>query len=249
MANKRMFSLSVVDTDLFLEMPVTSRLLYYELGMRADDDGFIGNWKKIMRMASLSEDDMKILIAKKFIIPFESGVIVIKHWKMNNYLRSDRYTPTVYKEEFNSLQIENDTYELVTGEKSTMLPSGIPSGIPMVYTGKDSIDNIYTSSGDDEERKSDDVPLEEKQALNDFELIWKEYPRKEGKSKAFNKYKSWLKGKKYLGQKTKLSNEQMWDAVQRYSEKVKDKDKQYIKQGSTFFGDDIMEFVEGIDDG
>ena len=131
-----MFSLSVVDTDAFLEMPVTSRLLYYELGIRADDDGFVGNWKKILRMASLSEDDMKVLIAKKFIIPFESGVIVIRHWKLNNYLRNDRHTPTVYQDEFQTLQLENNVYEVENAEKTTMLPVGIP----MVYTGKDSID-------------------------------------------------------------------------------------------------------------
>ena len=85
MANKRMFSLSVVDTDKFLEMPLSSRLLYYELGMRADDDGFVGNWKKILLFTGLKEDDMKVLISKNFIIPFESGVIVIKHGRMNNY--------------------------------------------------------------------------------------------------------------------------------------------------------------------
>lgn len=138
MANRRMFSLSVVDTDTFLEMPVTSRLLYYDLGIRADDDGFVGNWKKILRMASLSEDDMKILIAKRFIIPFESGVIVIRHWKLNNYLRNDRHTPTVYQDEFKQLQTENNIYELQNTENSTMPPIGIPT----VYTGKDSIDKI-----------------------------------------------------------------------------------------------------------
>lgn len=136
MAKKRMFSLSVVDTDLFLEMPVTSRLLYYELGIRADDDGFVDNWKKIMRMAALSEDDMKVLIAKKYIIPFESGVIVIRHWRLNNYLRNDRYTPTVYQNEFNELKVNNNIYEVESAEKSTLLPSGIPT----VYTDKNSID-------------------------------------------------------------------------------------------------------------
>ena len=80
MAQKRMFSLSVVDTDKFLEMPISSRLLYYELGMRADDDGFVDNWKKILLFTGLKEDDLKVLIAKSFIIPFESGVIVIRHW-------------------------------------------------------------------------------------------------------------------------------------------------------------------------
>lgn len=160
MANRRMFSLSIVDTDLFLEMPVTSRLLYYELGMRADDDGFVGNWKKIMRMTNLSEDDMKVLIAKKFIIPFESGVIVIRHWKLNNYLRNDRHTPTVYQDEFKQLQTENNIYELQNTENSTMLPTGIPT----VYTDKDSIDK---SSIEKKESKKKEKPSYDEIILND----------------------------------------------------------------------------------
>lgn len=124
MANKRMFSLSVIDTDAFIEMPQSSRLLYYELGMRADDDGFVDSWKKIIRFAGLSEDDMKVLIAKKFIIPFDSGVIVIRHWRLNNYLRNDRHQPTMYQKEKAMLCLEDDVYELESTEKSTMLPSG-----------------------------------------------------------------------------------------------------------------------------
>ena len=108
MAQKRMFSLSVVDTDQFLEMPISSRLLYYELGMRADDDGFVDNWKKILMFTGLKDDDMKLLIAKNFIIPFESGVIVIRHWRLNNYLQKDRTKPTIHKEEFNQLAIDNN---------------------------------------------------------------------------------------------------------------------------------------------
>ena len=115
MANKRMFSLSVVDTDKFLEMPLSSRLLYYELGMRADDDGFVDNWKKILMFTGLKEDDMKVLANKQFIIPFESGVIVIRHWRMNNYLQNDRTKPTIYQEELKKLDIDNNNvYELYT---------------------------------------------------------------------------------------------------------------------------------------
>ena len=115
MAQKRMFSLSVVDTDQFLEMPLSSRLLYYELGMRADDDGFVANWKKILAFTGLKEDDMKVLIAKKYIIPFESGVIVIRHWRLNNYLQNDRIKPTIYKNEMNQLDLSEGVYELYTG--------------------------------------------------------------------------------------------------------------------------------------
>ena len=115
MAQKRMFSLSVVDTDKFLEMPVSSRLLYYELGMRADDDGFVDNWKKILMFTGLKEDDMKVLISKQFIIPFESGIIVIRHWRLNNYLQNDRTKPTIHQEELSQLtKDENNVYNLYT---------------------------------------------------------------------------------------------------------------------------------------
>ena len=115
MAQKRMFSLNVVDTDKFLEMPISSRLLYYELGMRADDDGFVDNWKKILMFTGLKEDDMKVLIAKQFIIPFESGVIVIRHWRLNNYLQKDRTKPTIYQDELKQLGIDdNNVYNLDT---------------------------------------------------------------------------------------------------------------------------------------
>lgn len=115
MANKRMFSLSVVDTDKFLEMPISSRLLYYELGMRADDDGFVDNWKKILLFTGLKDDDLKVLITKKFIIPFESGVIVIRHWRMNNYLQNDRTKPTIYQEELKQLDVDkSNVYNLYT---------------------------------------------------------------------------------------------------------------------------------------
>lgn len=115
MAQKRMFSLSIVDTDTFLEMPVSARLLYYELGMRADDDGFVDNWKKILLFTGLKEDDLKILIAKQFVIPFETGVIVIRHWRLNNYLQNDRIKPTVYQKEKSSLKLDdNNVYSLDT---------------------------------------------------------------------------------------------------------------------------------------
>lgn len=113
MARKRMFDIEIVDTDLFLEMPQSTQNLYFHLGMRADDDGFVSNPKKIIRTIGANEDDLKILITKKFIIPFESGVIVIRHWKINNYLRSDRYTETLYKDEKRQLiEDENGVYNL-----------------------------------------------------------------------------------------------------------------------------------------
>lgn len=107
-----MFSTDIIDDDKFLDMPAPTRLLYYDLGMRADDDGFISP-KKVMRLTGSSEDDIKVLIAKGFIIPFETGVIVIKDWKMNNYIQKDRYTETIYKLEKAQInQDDNGSYTL-----------------------------------------------------------------------------------------------------------------------------------------
>ena len=132
MAERRMFAKTIIDSDSFLEMPMSTQALYFHLSMRADDDGFLNNPKKIQRMVGATEDDLKLLIAKNFIITFETGVIVIKHWKIHNYIRNDRYKPTVYKEEKDKLIVkENGSYSL-----------GIPNGYQMdtqVRLGKDSI--------------------------------------------------------------------------------------------------------------
>jgi len=111
MAQRRMFSLKVVDSDAFMDMGVGSQLLYFHLSMRADDDGFVGNPKKIMRMIGSNEDDLKILLAKRFLLSFDSGIIVIKHWKIHNYIQNDRYQETQYLDEKRSLLTkENGSY-------------------------------------------------------------------------------------------------------------------------------------------
>lgn len=94
MADKRMMSKSVIDTDVFLDMPTSTQCLYFQLLLRADDDGFLKNAKTIMRTVGASQDDMKLLIAKQYLILFDSGTIVIKHWRIHNYIKKDRYKPT-----------------------------------------------------------------------------------------------------------------------------------------------------------
>lgn len=108
MAERRMFAKTIVLSDAFLDMSLGARCLYMTMGMLADDDGFINAPKSIMRQCGCSEDDLKMLIAKRFVIPFESGVIVIKHWRINNYLQRDRLTPTKYQEEYAMLSIEEN---------------------------------------------------------------------------------------------------------------------------------------------
>lgn len=111
MAERRMFAKTIIDSDAFLDMPHSTQLLYFHLSMRADDDGFINNPKNIMRMIGCKDDDLSVLVTKKFIIPFESGVVVIKHWKIHNYIAKDRYKETKYKEEKALLRVdENNSY-------------------------------------------------------------------------------------------------------------------------------------------
>lgn len=115
MAQKRMFNNLVIGSDDFLEMPDSSQNLYFHLSMQADDDGFVDNWKSIMRMTGKKEDDLKILIAKSFIIPFDTGILVIRHWRLNNYIQKDRYKETVHRQEKSTLKLgENNVYELYT---------------------------------------------------------------------------------------------------------------------------------------
>lgn len=142
MAERRMFAKTIIDSDDFLDMPATAQLLYFQLGVRADDDGFVNNPKRIMRDIRSSDDDMKMLIAKQYVIPFDSGVIVITHWHIHNYIRKDRYTPTTCAEEKKELNLGSDgIYKLSdihsVDQRST---NGIPSGsIGKVRLGKDSI--------------------------------------------------------------------------------------------------------------
>ena len=116
MAQKRMFTMKIVDSDAFLEMPLSTQCLYFHLNMRAADDGFIGNTKRIMKIIGASEDDLRLLIAKRFVLTFEDGVIVIKHWRMHNTLSRDRYAETSYTDEKKMLLLkDNGSYSLTGG--------------------------------------------------------------------------------------------------------------------------------------
>ena len=108
MAQRRMFSLQIVDTDAFMDMPLSAQALYFHLGMRADDDGFVSNARRIQKLVGAADDDLKLLIAKRFILVFPSGVIVLKHWKISNYIQKDRYKPTLYREEKATLYLKPD---------------------------------------------------------------------------------------------------------------------------------------------
>ena len=144
MAERRMFAKTIIDSDAFLEMPVTAQLLYFHLAMRADDDGFINKPRSIMRMAGAKDDDMKILIARKFVLIFEDGIVVIKHWRIHNYIRKDTYSETKYKEDKELLEFdENNAYRI---------KSNIPE-IPSASRGR-AVDEPWTQDrkGKDKDR-------------------------------------------------------------------------------------------------
>lgn len=131
MAERRMFAKSIVLSDAFLDMPLSARCLYFTLGMLADDDGFIGSPKSVMRQCGASQDDMAILLQKRYVLAFESGVIVIKHWRMNNYLQNDRHKNTTYLEELHTLIVD---------ERGAYTEADKRACIQNVYTDKNSID-------------------------------------------------------------------------------------------------------------
>lgn len=226
MASKRMFSIHVIDTDLFMDMPMSSQLLYFHLALRSDDDGFVGSPKKIKNMIGASDDDLKLLIAKQYVIPFDDGALVIKHWRVHNTIRMDRYTPTVYTEDKDLLDVtESGAYEI----RSDLAPIGCH---------RENRENRIESKANNEE-----------QLKADFEKIYAIYPKKEGKANAFRTYKAWVTtGRKVCGSNTRLSNFLIYRAVKRYVDKQKEAgtEMQFYKQFSTLMNN-ITDYLEESD--
>lgn len=268
MASRRMFSLDVVDTDKFLDMSVSAQALYFHLGMRADDDGFVSSPKKIAKSSNCGLDDLKLLAAKGFVIPFESGVVVVSHWKENNYVRADRYKPTRYVKEAEMLEEIDGEYHL----KSYCLPSDnqvatncLPSDNQLspncptqVRLGKD-IYNICSPQDVerahfDQNEQEKTVDAEEKrnkqeQLKSDFEKIYAIYPKKRGRQKAFERYCQWLKGRSIQGERIKLTNKEMYVAVRNYvrQQEAEEQDQKYWKNFDTLMGASLLDYVEKED--
>lgn len=196
MAERRMFAKTVIESDLFLDMPQSTQLLYFHLSMRADDDGFINNPKSIMRNVKCNDDDLKLLIAKQFIIPFETGIVVITHWKIHNYIRNDRKHPTKYLEEFEQLILNKDnSYSLCQS-------NGIPTVGKMdteVRLGKDSIDNNkYICANSVQNEPECTAQKMDKSAM--FESFWTLYPKKVNKKKSKDKFMKICKTEKVFNE-------------------------------------------------
>ena len=220
MAERRMFAKTIIDSDAFVDMPLSTQALYFHLSMRADDDGFINNPKKIQRMIGASDDDLKLLILKRFIIPFDSGIVVIKHWKIHNYIRNDRYKPTVYTSEKAMITSkENGAYT----EVDTV---GIPNGYQMdtqYSIGKDSLSQDSVVEDNTPPAPPSDTVSKE------FNELWELYPRKEGKKAAFASYQR--------AKKKGNTFEDVRAGILNYLDYIKAKkvEPQFIKQGSTWF--------------
>lgn len=167
MAERRMMSKSIIKSDTFLDMPATTQNLYFHMLLDADDDGFINAPKSIMRMIGAKDDDMKVLAAKQFVIPFESGVVVIKDWKIHNYIQNDRYKPSTLPER-DLLNIQKDKTYTLKNDVSRMDTECIQTvsigkdrlgkvrlgkdRIGKDRVGKDSIDTLCHVSHDDVEK-------------------------------------------------------------------------------------------------
>jgi len=140
MAERRMFAKTIIDSDAFLDMPMSAQALYFHLAMRADDEGFVNSPKKIQRMVGAGDDDARLLISKNFLIPFDSGVVVIKHWRIHNYIQNDRFKPTAYRDERSLLTIkENGAYTVDTKCIQDVSSSETQVSIGKVSIVKDSL--------------------------------------------------------------------------------------------------------------
>lgn len=146
MAQRRMFSMRITDSDSFTEMPLSAQCLYFHLAMHADDDGFVNGVKRIRRMIGASEDDLKLLLGKGFVIPFDTGVCVIRHWRIHNYIQKDRYTPTIYKAERATLEIQDGVYSEHRQQLPGDLSTDCTQNVSMMDTPQDGAENPEISS-------------------------------------------------------------------------------------------------------
>lgn len=234
MAEKRMFSKQIVDSDAFLEMPLSTQALYFHLSMRADDDGFLNNAKKVMKIIGANQNDYDLLVAKSFVIQFPDGICVIKHWRINNYLRKDRYTETIYQEEKAMLTMQpNGRYSL---KDSIREMDDFPVGIPLV----DRSDTQNRIEKNREEKNSiySAEKLHDEQSLDDFfESIWKLYPIKKGKGQVSTSRKKALQ---------KIGYDQIGRCVDRFLKDMSDsgRDRKYWMHGSTFFNSGYVDYLD-----
>lgn len=254
MAERRMFSIRVVETDAFLDMPLSTQALYFHLGLNADDDGFLANPRMVQRMIGCAEDDLKLLLSKGFVLSLGNGVCVIRDWKVNNYIRKDRYTETKFLPEKQLLEVgKNGSYHFLSLDGT---PDGNQEGDSRSTQFRIGKDNNISCPPDDGRKQKNDQKKERLDAEKEnFDLIYAAYPRKEGKAGAFKAYRAYVgKGKKINGTTYRLKNDQLWEAVNKFAEECRRKgtETEYIPLASTFFNGRILDYLAkeegGVDD-
>ncbi|MCC9273607.1 MAG: DNA replication protein [Enterococcus aquimarinus] len=227
MAQRRMFSKDITTSDIFVDMPSSSQLLYFHLGMEADDDGFLGNARMLSRAYGMNNDDLKLLEAKGFVITFQTGVTVIKDWKINNQIRKDRHKPTIYQQEKKLLTVDVNGSYLIGNQTATIQqPSDNQTGVSSATQYSIGKDSIGKDSKDILSNKSDKVNHQE-----NFNRLWELYPKgkKQGKDKAFISYKKAIK--------EGITDKVIETAIENYKKQIaiQQTELQFIKQGSTWF--------------
>lgn len=232
MAEKRMFAQSVIESDLFLDMPATAQMLYIHLCMNADDDGFNDKVKTIQRMVGATAKDLNLLIEQEFLISFPSGVHVVRHWKRNNTMRTDRYTPTVHREEFSMLEYDNETkcYFLVSTGCTDPVSTGCTDPVPQNRKEENRVEekriNITSIASAPD---APVAPAPRNHFSQEFESVWEKYPRREGKKKARDAF--------IKARKEGVPLDDIMKGVDAYAAMIKreNKETQYIAHGSTWF--------------
>ena len=218
-----MFSKEITTSDTFVDMPMSSQLLYFHLGMEADDEGFIGNAKMLSRAYGANSDDLSLLKAKGFIIMFENGVSVVKDWNLNNKIRKDRIKPTIYRSEKSLLNVDIDGAYYLGNQMATNVQPIDNQMSAQDRLGKDRKDIL---SGSDE---PDSTRIQKSERDQMFETIWKLYPKKSGKANAKKDFDKAIK--------SGVDPELIKSKLEEYLKQIKAKQtpQQFIKQGSTWF--------------
>ena len=245
MADRRMMSKKITDTDAFLEMPLSSQALYFHFIQNADDDGFVGNPNSIIRKIGANRNDYDLLVAKRFVLIFPTGICVIKHWRIHNYIQNDRYTPTTYLEEKSLLMIEdNKAY-------TERCIQDVSKAYPQISIDKYSIEESNKDIMPTEDKSEVISDTETLSVVSQFNTLYKIYPCSINKQKktSLNLYYGWLVGKQVsiMGSKktTRYNHLQILFALKQFIADNKNTEEHYIPRLPTFLGErTLCDYVE-----
>lgn len=234
-----MFSKKIVDSDAFLELPLSSQALYFHLGMRADDDGALANAKRVSLLVGSNEKDLQLLLRKRFLLEVD-GIIFIKHWKINNYISKDRYNPTAYQDEYRQLRIkDNKSYTECIQNRIQEDTQGSIQGCTQAVS--DDVDTDKIRIDKNREDKNNSCAAELHETENEtleafFEEVWRLYPLKKGKGQVSKTKKKVLQ---------RIGYEQIKRCIERYVADLKATGKEkYMQHGSTFFNSGYVDYLD-----